>query len=461
MSVCSLNLADDVTLAESFRSISLEDIPDMGCGTAKEVRLNRRTKLVARLLHCKRPDSTGKFRYTRPGDKRGAPRVSADINYDRWYLLMEVASGQPFIVITRDQQETRNFNFYSDWVTVGGAYCLLQCSGHGKMENGTRVLLTSNPLIPIKVLESPDILPQCNEYSVRFHTFHLGKCNVELLDLGVVRDTCPGHLCDGKSTKLCGCHRVLPKNAWVVRAKVSIQQLGEDEEVEISGFAFSKLFIDETVLQEEAKQVRAIDIWDVADRICDYINALPNAWRAIGWYKAGVTTGATGDQGVQQRPKFHLVRLEPASLSVDNEAWIHENRYRIQPRGRVVIERPDLAGPYVRDERIMNNRVQQGLQGQAPHNQDRQAPPGQQQARADGARGQDGRPDGQVPPPVPRQPPPPIRAAGSTAGGQNNGPGYVPFGGSVFAQGGLPRNLAQNARAEDNVEDDAEDGVEE
>lgn len=248
MSICCLNLAEDVALAEGFRTITLRSIPDMGCGSAKEMRQNRRTKLVARLLYCKRPDSTGRFRYTKPGEKRGSPRLPIDISYDRWCLFSEVSTGTPFIILTRDTTSTNNLLHYADCISVGDSFCLLQCSGHGQMENGTRVLETRSPLIPIKVVESPEILPQSNLTATCFQTFHLPKCTVEIIDFGIVKDACPGLLCDAQSSKMCGCKVVLSKNAWVVKAKVCIEQLGADEEVEVTGMNFSKVFVDPVAL---------------------------------------------------------------------------------------------------------------------------------------------------------------------------------------------------------------------
>ncbi|EER12226.1 hypothetical protein Pmar_PMAR001023 [Perkinsus marinus ATCC 50983] len=385
MSICCLNLAEDVALAEGFRTITLRSIPDMGCGSAKEMRQNRRTKLVARLLYCKRPDSTGRFRYTKPGD----------------------------------------------------SFCLLQCSGHGQMENGTRVLETRSPLIPIKVVESPEILPQSNLTATCFQTFHLPKCTVEIIDFGIVKDACPGLLCDAQSSKMCGCKVVLSKNAWVVKAKVCIEQLGADEEVEVTGMNFSKVFVDPVALDSKPELARPVQIWDVADRICDYVNATAGGWMAIGWYKAGATTAANGEVAVISRPKFHVVRLQPASLSPENEAWINNNRYTIAQGGRVVLGRRELPGPYVRDERIMNNRLAQAAPNHAGQNAQspgRNGPPlgqntTQQQVIQIGARNTQQR-----------------------ATGHGDGANHVPFAGSVFATGGAPR--VERARQRDSEDGD-------
>ncbi|EER17244.1 circumsporozoite protein, putative [Perkinsus marinus ATCC 50983] len=68
MSISSLDLAKDTEFVENFTEVHLANVPDDGY--AVRPNRERRIKLFAKLLHCKRADASGLFRFTKANDKK-------------------------------------------------------------------------------------------------------------------------------------------------------------------------------------------------------------------------------------------------------------------------------------------------------------------------------------------------------------------------------------------------------
>lgn len=123
MSISSLDLAKDTEFVENFTEVHLANVPDDGY--AVRPNRERRIKLFAKLLHCKRADASGLFRFTKANDKKYGPRVPTETPYDRWLLMMEISTSTTFVIISRDPSSTSVLLHYNECITLGGLVALL------------------------------------------------------------------------------------------------------------------------------------------------------------------------------------------------------------------------------------------------------------------------------------------------------------------------------------------------
>lgn len=98
-------------------------------------------------------------------------------------------------------------------------------------------------MVPITIANLPEFGLRSAEITTRFKSFFVTGCQIDVVNLGIIRATCPRLLCDGQmSTKACPCTAVLPKNAWTLRMTINCDHLGSSVEIDVCGHNLTSWF---------------------------------------------------------------------------------------------------------------------------------------------------------------------------------------------------------------------------
>lgn len=246
MSILSTDDAEAMQEIIELTTIPASDLPASGRDGTTD------SKLICRVLHSKAaPEKPIRFARFQPGqNSNNQKKMNVEQSYHKWILCGCILSEEVVALITRTSSEsTLLLKFHGD-IFPGALIAVVEPETVGILPRGTKLIRTSDRLIPVDANEELGKLPKAIELSVQFQMYHFFLPQLEVVHSGVVIDRCPGVLCDAQTpaNKQCPCEsvdRTLRK--WALSLTVKSDVLNQS--FEIISHQLTLLFADRKVIQ--------------------------------------------------------------------------------------------------------------------------------------------------------------------------------------------------------------------
>ncbi|KAF4681267.1 hypothetical protein FOZ60_012359 [Perkinsus olseni] len=348
MSILSADDAEAMQEVVELGTIPASDLPPCGRDGTTDA------KLVCRILHCKAaPEKPLRFtrsQLVQSGGNNNLKKMSVEQSYHKWILCGCLLSSQVVVIITRTSSESELLLKFTGDIYPGSLVAVVEPEVVGQLEGGTKLIRTSDRLIPIEADEKFGNIPKAIELSLRYQMYHFFIPTVEVIHNGVVSDRCPGVLCDAQTpaNKQCPCQstdRTVHKWAISLTLKSSVL----NRSFEIVSHQLTALFADPKAIQGTCPLSGLKMRRHVRDIVSD-VNE-HGGWSCTAWVKPGRSGGSGDDSGAIQETKLHVCSLRPAQPTPELLARIVAKQ--IKPtavnRDDVHIRQPHLRGPFAQN----------------------------------------------------------------------------------------------------------------
>ncbi|KAF4649862.1 hypothetical protein FOL46_001386, partial [Perkinsus olseni] len=248
MSILSADDAEAMQEVVELATIPASDLPPCGRDGTTDA------KLVCRILHCKaapeRPLRFTRSQLVQSGGNNNLKKMSVEQSYHKWILCGCLLSSEVVVIITRTSSESELLLKFTGDIYPGSLVAVVEPEVVGQLEGGTKLIRTSDRLIPIEADEKFGNIPKAIELSLRYQMYHFFIPTLEVIHNGVVSDRCPGVLCDAQTpaNKQCPCQstdRTVHKWAISLTLKSSVL----NRSFEIVSHQLTALFADPKAIQ--------------------------------------------------------------------------------------------------------------------------------------------------------------------------------------------------------------------